>query len=142
MVNTYFNIPLELTKIKNKEDISKINLKQSIHNMLHLICTTSFGELKHDPDFGSEIWQYDFINIYNLNNFKENLRKSISTSIKKNERRLKNINIEIQIEQIELKFVNKRTKVRINLHIEGIIDKTNEQFKHQEMFFIGPLSYN
>lgn len=141
MLNTYFNMPLNLKEITQQVDAPKISLKQSIHNMIHLISTSCFGELKHDYDFGCEIWMHDFINIYNVNNFKESLRKSIKNSIEKNEKRISNVNVNFQIEQVELRVKNRRTKVRISLFVSGIINKTNEPLKHQEMFFIGPLSY-
>lgn len=111
--------------------------------MIHLITVTSYNEVRHDPFFGTEISEYDFENIYNTHSLKEELKKSIFNSIRKNEKRLKNITIELQIEQVEIntKIQNKRIKTQIKMIVSGVIDKTNEPFQHQETFFIGPLSY-
>ena len=111
--------------------------------MIHLITTTEYNEVLHDPEFGSDIWQYDFENIYNPHSFKEELKRSIRNSLKKNEKRLVDVRVDLQIEQVEIttRVINKRIKTRIRLVVNGIIDKTNESFNHQEMFFIGPLSY-
>ena len=97
MINSYIDIPINFKVITQNKEIPKINMKQSIHNMIHLISTTSFGELKHDQDFGCEIWMHDFNNIYNTHSFKEDLRKSIKQSIEKNEKRIKNIKIDLII---------------------------------------------
>jgi hypothetical protein len=110
--------------------------------MIHLILTSSFGELKFDDRFGFDLWQHDFDNVYNVNIFKEELRKSVIQSIEDNEKRIKNVKVELEINQILLKVMNKRTKVRVKLTINGLTEKTNEQFSHEEMFYIGPLSYN
>jgi len=141
MINSYIDIPINFKVVTQKQEIPKISIKQSIHNMIHLISTTSFGELKHDRDFGCEIWMHDFNNIYNTHSFKEDLRKSIVRSIEKNEKRIKNIKVDLNIEQVEIKIKGRRAKVRMKLIVTGTIEKTNEQLTHHEKFFIGPLSY-
>lgn len=143
MYSSYLNIPFNFREIKHKEQVDRIDLKRSIHNMIHLITTTEYSEVRHDPGFGCDIWQYDFENIYNPHAFKEELRKSIKDSIGNNEKRLVNVNVDLQIEQVEIstRIMNKRIKTRIRLTVTGLIEKTNEPLEHREMFFIGPLSY-
>lgn len=139
----YLDIPILLNEIMNQKDLKRIDLKSSIHNMIHLITVTSYSEVKHNPTFGTEISNYDFENIYNTHSLKDELKKSILDSIRSNEKRLTNLTIDLQIDQVEIrtKVYNKRIKTQIRLIIEGVIDKTNELLKHQETLFIGPLSY-
>lgn len=144
MITTFLNIPVNFNDIKQKVDVPRISVNNSIHNMIHLIVTTAYGEMRHNPTFGCDIWKFDFENIYNLASFKEEIKKSLRDSILKNEKRLVNINIDLQIEQVEvpIKFKNKRVKIRILFVVTGIIEKTNEGFSHQDKFYIGPLSYS
>ncbi len=139
----YLNIPLDMKRIVNQKDLQRIDVKRSIHNMIHLITVTSYNEVKHDPHFGTEISNYDFENIYNTHSLRDELKKSILNSIRNNESRLINVNIDLQIDQVEIntRINNKRIKTQIKMVIDGIIDKTNEPFQHMETFFIGPLSY-
>lgn len=139
----YLDIPISLNEIMNQKDLKRVELKSSIHNMIHLIAVTSYSEVKHDPTFGSEISNYDFENIYNTHSLKDELKKSILHSIRNHEKRLINLTIDLQIDQVEIRTngYNKRIKTQIRLIIEGVIDKTNEFLKHQETLFIGPLSY-
>ena len=111
--------------------------------MIHLITITSYNEVKHNPAFGTEISDYDFENIYNTHTLKDELQKSILNSIRENEKRLVNVNINLQIEQVDFntKIQNRRIKTRIQMIVNGLIDKTNEPLQHEETFFIGPLSY-
>jgi phage baseplate assembly protein W len=143
MFPAFINIPVQFGDITQKADTRRISLKDSIHAMIHLIATTSYGEVKQDPYLGCDIWSYDFENIYNPHSFKEELKKSIQNSIKVNEKRLINISVDIQVEQMEVKtkIKNRRIKTRVFLNVNGVIGKTNEPFYHQEYFFIGPLSY-
>ncbi len=143
MFSNYLNIPFNFKDIKLKGSVDRIDVTRSIHNMIHLITTTEYYEVRHDPSFGCDIWQYDFENIYNPHSFKEELKKSIRNSIRNNEKRLVNVIVDLQIEQVEIttKVRNKRIKTRIRLVVKGLIDQTNEPLIHNEMFFIGPLSY-
>ena len=139
----YYDIPINFGKIMEKKDLPRIDLKNSIHNIIHLITVTAYNEVKHDSSFGTEIWKYDFENIYNTHFLKDELKKSILNSIRKNEKRLINVNIDLQIEQVEVgtRIQNRRIKTQIQMVVKGVIDKTNETFIHKEAFFIGPLSY-
>jgi phage baseplate assembly protein W len=143
MFTSFLNIPVNFKDIKQKNEVPRISVNNSIHNIIHLIVTTTFGEMRHEPSFGCDLWKFDFENIYNLPSFKEELRKSLRNSILENEKRLVNINVDLQIEQVEVptKVSNKRIKIRIVFTVNGIIEKTNEAFLHQDKFFIGPLSY-
>jgi phage baseplate assembly protein W len=143
MFTTFLNIPVNVKDIIRKAEAKRISAKNSIHNMIHMIVTTAYGEMRQNPSFGCDIWRFDFENIYNLNAFKEDMRKSLQNTIKTNEKRLMNVNIDLQIEQIDImsKVKNKRIKTRISLVVNGVIEKTNESFTHQEVFFVGPLSY-
>jgi len=139
----FLDIPVSVSELIRQKDLRRVDLKKSIHNMIHLITVTSYNEVKHDPTFGTEISEYDFENIYNTHLLKDELKRSILNSIRNNERRLINVNLELQIEQVEInaKVQNKRIKTQIKMVITGVIDKTNESLLHHETFFIGPLSY-
>lgn len=144
MSSTFLNIPINFKQIKQKGEVSRISVKNSIHNMIHLIVTTTYGEMRHDPTFGCDIWKFDFENIYNLPYFKEEIKKSLRNSILNNEKRLTHVNLDLNIEQVEVptKVSNRRIKIRIVFIVTGVIEKTNETFMHQDKFYIGPLSYS
>ena len=73
--------------------------------------------------------------------FREQLKKALKAAIQRHEPRLTGISVDVNLEQVEYKLQNRRTKVRISLAVSGKIKKTNEDFRHKENFFIGPLSY-
>lgn len=144
MSTAFLDIPVNFKDIKQKGDVTRISVNNSIHNLIHLIVTTTYGELRHNPTFGCDIWKFDFENIYNLPYFKEEIKKSLRNSILINEKRLTNVNIDLNIEQVEVptKVSNRRIKIRIVFVVTGVIEKTNETFTHQDRFYIGPLSYS
>ncbi len=139
----FIEIPIAAGDLMAQKDLRRIDLKRSIHQMLHLITITSYNEVRHDPKFGTEISDYDFETIYNMNAMKDALQKSVLLSVQNNEKRLVNVSVLLQIEQVEylVKVAHRRVKTQIKIVINGFLDKTSEPFRHEEIFFIGPLSY-
>ncbi len=141
MTGSYLQLPIKAYELINKKEHDRCSLSQSVASMLHLIITTHWGESKYNEDFGCEIWEHDFENIDNAQVYREKMKASIKKTIEKHEPRLKISRVDVQIEQIELMAQNQRTKSRISLLINGVLNKTNETFNYTEQFFIGPLSY-
>jgi len=140
-MNEYYKIPLHLGKVTQKREIPKCSLPDSVAQMIHLIVTTGYGECKSNPTFGSEIWEKDFENIANSQAYRENLRKSIQSTLEKQEPRLTGIRVDIQMEQVDYMLFTRRAKSRIKIKVTGLLTKTNEPFSYSDQFFIGPLSY-
>lgn len=141
MIQEYYRLPLQPGKICLKKEHPKCSPADSVAQMIHLIATTSFGECKHEPTFGCEIWEEDFENIANSQFYRDKLRCSIEAAIEKHEPRLGNVRAEIHLEQIDYMMLSKRVKSRIRLKLTGTLAKTNEPFTYSDQFFIGPLSY-
>jgi hypothetical protein len=137
----YYKLPLKLSLLTQKKEHEKCNLSESVAGMIHLIAVTYFGECKHDSSFGCEIWEHDFENISNPQQYRENLIKSVQHTIQKQEKRLTDIRVDIQVEQIDYKLIQRRIKSRITLKVHATLLATNEPFVHYDQFFIGPLSY-
>ena len=95
------------------------------------------------PLFGCAIWEIDFDNLKSTNKLKSLIVDSLQESLKKHEKRLSNIKVEVKIMQEEIlnnDSIN-RIKKRIDLKVKGKVKKTNEVFSYVEYFYIGPLSY-
>ena len=141
MISDYYYFPLRPGDLIQKKELPRCSLQESVSRMTHLIAITNFGEFKTDESFGCEIWEFDFENVTNSQLFKEKIRNSLRQTIAKHEPRLSQVKIDIQIQQVEFLVVNRRTKSRIILKVDGVLTKTNEPFSYGENFFIGPLSY-
>ena len=141
MSTEYYYFPLKPADLIQKKEHPRISLKDSVSRVIHLITITHFGEYKPDESLGCEIWDFDFDNITNYQLFKEQVKKSLAQTIEKHEPRLSKIKIDIQIQQVEFRIKNRRTKSQITLKVDGILTKTNEAYSYIENFYIGPLSY-
>jgi phage baseplate assembly protein W len=142
MIKTeYYDFPLRPADLMQKKEQPRVPVKDSVARMIHLITVTHYGEYKFDQSLGCEIWDFDFVNITNYQLFKENIRNSLMQTIARYEPRLSSVRVDVQMQQVEIRIMNRRTKAQINLKVEGVLSMTNEPFLYQENFFIGPLSY-
>ena len=140
---TNYKIPLQLSLPVKGQELPVCNLKESISKNLELIITTRFGEHRADPSFGCEIWDLDFELIISENLWEEKLRQSLLRSVTSHEKRLTNIQLNVQITEIE-KFhlfkQNTEIKKRVDIQLAGTIHKTGESFKFNTNLFLSPLS--
>jgi phage baseplate assembly protein W len=141
MASEYYKFPLKPADLMQKKEHPRISMPESVSQVIHLIVITHFGEYKTDELLGCEIWDFDFDNITNYQLFKERIAKSLKQTIENYEPRLSQVRVDIQIQQVEIRIENRRTKSQITLKVAGILTKTNEPYTYTENFFIGPLSY-
>lgn len=142
-MKNYFTIPIKANKLITQEEHDTCDLKQSIVYHIHLINTSYFGECSFDESYGCTIWDIDFDNLSSSNKVKEMIRESLIESLKKHEKRLSKIVIEVNIKQEEIPSLKNgiTVKKKVTLQIKGKIKKTDEDFHYNEYFYIGPLSY-
>lgn len=141
MADEYLQIPLQLGMARKQKKLKRSSLSESVASMIHLITVTHFGENKADETFGNELWEHDFETVTNVQAFKEGLAEALKIAITRHEKRLDNVKVKIDFDQVLTKVNNRRIKQRIQLNVAGKLRKTNEAFSHTEIFFIGPLSY-
>lgn len=141
MAKDFLQIPLQAGLVTRQKELKRSTLTESVADMIHLITITHFGENKQDESFGNELWENDFETIDNVQAFKEKLAESLQIAVTQHERRLSGIKVNVGFEQVMTTVYNRRVRQRIQITIEGTLRKTNEPFIHNEVFFMGPLSY-
>ena len=138
------SLPMDCASLINGKPFHKANFDRSIRQHIHLIVRTHHGEYRYDPSFGCLIWDKDFETIRSVNHWKEELLEAFSSSIKKFETRLKNIDIKISLN--DMKIADPKSKKlreirkQIVIDVNATIKRTNESFFHQEQIYFSPLS--
>ena len=139
----YYTLPLKTIDFITNKTHNVCVINESISHHIHLINTTYFGECTFDESFGCSIWNVDFDNLKSQNKLKELINDSLLFSLKRHEKRLSDIMVNVRVMQEEIsdaKVIN-RIKKKVDINITGKIKKTNEEFSYVEYFYIGPLSY-
>lgn len=142
MKGLYYQLPLDFSRLMEKQDLPKISLEDSILQHIFLISTTSFGECKFDESFGSEIWEIDFDLLKSDNTLRELMMNALKKAIGQHEPRFILEDIQVGISDVNLGSIGKtRMKKRVNVHITGVVKETNRPLTIQNAFFVGPISY-
>jgi len=140
----FYKLPFRAKDLMNKKDHEYCDLSTSIAQYLHMIITTSFGELKFDETFGSGVWENDFDYLSSANFKKEEIKHSITKSVRTFEKRvtLEHVNIDMDEVNITRRVQGRRVKQRVTVTISGRINHTNKPFTYRDDFLVGPISYN
>ena len=140
----YYTLPLDPELLMQKKEHHGCNLKQSVAHHLHLIVTTAFGEMQSDADFGNSIWDHDFDNITTRTRQQEWMKESLAQAIRKHEKRLDSIKVDVLVKQEEVSALSteRRVKKRLDIYITGRLTATSEDIVFRDSFFVSPLSYS
>lgn len=142
MAKPYYETPFNFKRLFEKKELKKLTLRDSISQFISVIITTYFEEYSFDENFGSEIWESDFDLLVNANVLKEQIKKSLHEQIKTYEKRLSNIDLNIELmESLSSKTNKVRLKKYLYITIKGTIIKTDESFTFSGDYYLAPLSY-
>ncbi|MEM6816861.1 MAG: GPW/gp25 family protein [Bacteroidota bacterium] len=145
MNNYFLKIPLDLSKIAQGEPVSTCSRQESIAQFIMLIITSKYGELPGSDDFGSEIWELEFLQLANAHSWEERVKESIEKAIVKYEKRLKEVKVTVsldKVEDIDMKSTTKSYGVRkqAKIFVNGIMKGTDQHFNFNTKIFISPIS--
>ena len=139
----YYTQPLNLSALMKGEDHNSCTLHQSIAQRIHLILITNLNECRFDRDFGCIIWEHDFENVVNINQWKDRMANSVKEELDKYEKRLQNIKTSLELSEQEFIDKNnlafKKIKRRIDINLNATLKLTNEPFFFQEVLYVSPI---
>lgn len=141
----YYSLPLDFRSITKKKDIKVCNFYRSIAQNIFIILTTKFDECRFDPEFGSEIWEWDFQHIPDQNTWIAQMTKALTKTIIKYETRLYEIEVDMTIQQEEMIDKLKtayRIKRKLEIAIKGFVKETREPFSFRQSLFLSPISFD
>lgn len=139
----YLRLPLRFEQFFQKKKLGTCPINHSIASNLHLLVTTGSGENKLDWEYGSQFWDHDFDIHLSSDSRREIIINSLKKQIELHEKRLTNVAIEVNVRQMEKAVgMGKQIRRRIEITVVGAISRSNEPFKFQTGFFIGPLAFD
>ena len=143
-MQTNYYLPLAFEKVIKKKPLPVGDMEDSIKQFLSLILTTHLGEYRFDNGFGCEIWDWNYHNIHSVNKWKTTFKKQITEAILASEKRLRSVEVNIQLTQLPVvekdSSIVAKHRQKIFITITGTMIYTNKPLQHQEMIYFSPLS--
>ncbi len=140
----FYSIPFDAKLLIEKQKHPLCEIKESIQMNINLIIKTHIRECRFNSSYGCFIWNKDYSTVTNVSKWKDELKSLMLISIEKNEPRIENVKINLDVAEAEIweKFRDQplRLKHKITISITGIIKHLNEPFEHFEFLFFSPLS--
>jgi phage baseplate assembly protein W len=141
--NQYYKLPLDFSRMLQKEDLPDCNLEESVSQHIQLLITTVLGENKDDPNYGCQLWDSDFDIRASNNEVKEQVELSIKASINRYEKRLSQIRVIAMVSQEEFPSETARkVKKKIKVTVTGVLARNKTPFNYNSFFYVSPLSYD
>ena len=142
-MSDYLKLPLKFDVFFQKKKLDRCGLKDSIARNIHLLITTHLEENNQDFNYGSQFWDHDY-DIHMTNNLRrEMVVVSLKTQLLKYEKRLSKPVVEVNVIQKEYRLANNlQLKRRVEITVKGFLLRSNEPFRFQTSFFIGPLLFD
>jgi phage baseplate assembly protein W len=156
MSSGFLSLPLQLDRVPQRGLLATCALRESIAHHIHLLLTTSLGEMASNERFGCGLWDTDFDSLSSRSRLKDHIVQALDEAIRIHEPRLERVRTELQLHQDELGGaagrghpgepgsggVARRIKNRLDITVSGVLKGTNEPIVYRDHFFISPLSYN
>ena len=144
MFSGFLSLPLQLDTVPQRGLLATCSVRESIAHHIHLLLTTSLGEMASNERFGCGLWDTDFDSLSSRSRLKDHIVQALDEAIRAHEPRLERVRTELQLHQDELGHAgaNRRIKNRLDITVSGVLKGTNEAIVYRDHFFISPLSYN
>ena len=142
-MSDFLKLPLKFELFFQKKKLDRCTLNDSIARNIHLLITTQMEENNQDYNYGSQFWDYDY-DIHMTNALRRELvMNSLKTQLLKYEKRLSKPIVEVNVIQKEYRLSNNiQLRRRIEIIVKGQLLRSNEPFRFQTGFFIGPLLFD
>lgn len=136
----YLRLPLRFEPFFQRKNLATCSLKDSIARNLHLLITTATDENKLNLEYGSQFWESDYdIHIPN-DNRREQILSILKNQIALFEKRIHQVNLDIQVKQaLKTHQGGSELRRRVEIIVNARLVRSNEPFKFQTGFFIGPM---
>jgi predicted component of type VI protein secretion system len=133
-------LPLRFANFFQNGRLDRCSQVESISRNLHLLITTAQGENKQDDLYGSKFWENDYDIHLNNDDRKELVMRSLTEQVARFEKRLENVNVEVNVRQAPLPQLNGGPlRHRIEIIVRAQLVRNKEPFVFKTGFFIGPL---
>ncbi len=122
----YLALPLVL----REGYLARANLQESITFSIGLLLSTRRGAIPFNMDFGCDIWEKEFSDLYTSN--KADIRASLRNAIDKYEKRLYNVSLSFTDVTSDSPRI-----LGMSVKVTGYFREENEEKKYEATFYLG-----
>ena len=142
-MSNYLKLPIKFDSFFEKKKLDRCTLKDSIARNIHLLITTQLEENNQDYNYGSQFWDHDY-DIHMTNAIRrEMILTTLKKQLQKYEKRLVKPIVEVNVIQKEYRLTNNlQLRRRVEIAVSGQLTRSNEPFRFQTGFFIGPMLFD
>ncbi|MBK8683779.1 MAG: GPW/gp25 family protein [Bacteroidetes bacterium] len=139
----YLRLPLRFEPLFQRKNLAVCSLTDSIARNLHLLITTAAEENKLDLEYGSPFWESDYDIHLSNDHRRDQIIGALKKQIASHEKRIHQVNVEVNVKQaLKPSGQGSELKRRVEIIVQAKLIRSNEPFRFQTGFFIGPLLFD
>lgn len=137
----YLKLPLDLSAALGGQ-LERCSYEESIAQNIMMMIVSKYGEAESKDDYGSVIWNLEYNQTVFNQDWEENVKKSLEKTIVKYEHRLKNIEVNVELTEVEEEIRNKypNARRRVKIGMRGLLILNDNPFYFNTYLYISPLS--
>ena len=137
----YLKLPLDLSAALGGQ-LERCSYEESIAQNIMMMIVSKYGEAESKDDYGSVIWNLEYNQTVFNQDWEENVKKSLEKTIVKYEHRLKNIEVNVELTEVEEEIRNKypNARRRVKIGMKGLLILNDNPFYFNTYLYISPLS--
>jgi len=141
---SFYKLPLDIHRFLSEgggqfEHCSEL---ESIDQFLGMLLMTVPGEHAFNEEFGSRVWDLDFENITSKYKWEAQVTDYIRQAVETNEKRLRDIEVQIDVRDVMRGESPDAITVRkqLDIYISGTLISTDTRHGFKHSIFMGPIS--
>ncbi len=108
-----------------------------------MLITTRYGEMPSDADYGCAIWDLQFEIVVDPMRWKHTVEQSIHAGIIRYERRLEQVVVQVNLQDVELTYPYKQypeIKKQATVFVSARLKHSQENYSFSTKVFVSPLA--
>jgi phage baseplate assembly protein W len=143
--NRFYRLPLNFDSVFEHTDeyMKTCSEKESIDQFIEMLIMTCPGEHKFDKNFGSQIWDMDFVKMISRVNWEKDFTHYLIESVTRYEHRITDINVTATISEVDVEdpiYQSVTVKNKASIIIKCKLLSTGENVAFYYTLYLGPIS--
>jgi phage baseplate assembly protein W len=145
MKKTHYKLPLDIGRLFTDAGghLELCSEVESVDQSLALLFSTHQGEHSFDHNYGTKLWEMDFVNVISKELWEDEFVGYILQAIADNEKRIKDVRIGVNVNDVlheEASMAGFSVRKRVDIITQAVMVSTDKKVAFKHTLYVGPLS--
>jgi len=145
MDNTHYKLPLDIARFFTEAGghLEQCTELESVDQSLALLYSTHQGEHSFDSNYGTKLWEMDFVNVVSRQVWEEEFTGYVLQAIADNEPRIKDVRVDVNVTDVlheEASMAGFSVRKKVVIITQAVMVSTEKKAAFKHTLYVGPLT--